>query len=68
MKECFASLNLKVYDNKTKTELLNYNIPQIRVLVALSDSEQQAKATCARELMKRVNVQLPQSLKQLNVN
>ena len=68
MKECFASLNLKVYDNKTKTELLNYNIPQIRVLVALSDSEQQAKAICARELMKRVNVQLPQSLKQLNVN
>lgn len=68
MRECFASLNLKVYDNKTKTELLNYNLPQIRVLVAASDSQQQAKAVCARELMKRVNVQLPQALKQLNIN
>ena len=68
MIECFASLNLKVYDNKTKTELLNYNIPQLRVLVPMSDSEQQAKAVCARELMKRANVQLPQALKQMNIN
>lgn len=68
MKECFASLNLKVYDNKTRVEILNYNIPQIRVLVPVSNSSLQAKAVCARELMKRANVQLPQELKKMNVN
>ena len=68
MRECFTSLNLKVYDNKSKTELLNYNIPQIRVLVAQSDSSEKRKAVCARELMKRANLQLPLALKQLNIN
>ena len=68
MKECFASLNLKIYDNKTRVEILNYNLPQIRVLVPASDSAQRSKAVCARELMKRANVQLPQELKKMNVN
>ena len=68
MKECFASLNLKVYENKTRRELMNYNVPQVRVLVPASNSVQQAKATCVRELMKRVNVQLPQALKKLSIN
>ena len=68
MKECFASLNLKVYENKTRRELMNYNVPQVRVLVPASNSVQQAKAMCVRELMKRVNVQLPQALKKLSIN
>lgn len=68
MKECFTSLNLKIYDNKTRTEILNYNLPQIRVLVPENNSIQQAKAMCARELSKRINVQLPQELKKMNVN
>ena len=68
MKECFASLNLRIYDNKTRVEILNYNLPQIRVLVPANNSVQQAKAVCARELMKRANVQLPQALKKMNVN
>ena len=68
MKECFASLNLRIYDNKTRIEILNYNLPQIRVLVPASNSIQQAKAVCARELMKRANVQLPQELKKMNIN
>lgn len=68
MKECFASLNLKIYDNKTRVEIMNYNLPQIRVLVPASNSVQQAKAVCTRELMKRANVQLPQALKKMNIN
>lgn len=68
MNECFASLSLRIYDNHSQKELLNYNVPQVRVLVPVSNSEQQAKATCVRELMKRANVQLPQSLKKLNIN
>jgi hypothetical protein len=62
MKECFTSLTLRIYDNKTRVEVMNYNLPQIRLLVPASNSVQQAKAMCARELMKRVNVQLPQAL------
>ena len=68
MNECYASLNLKIYDNLGQKELLNYNVPQVRVLVPTNKSEDQAMAMCTRELMKRVNVQLPQALKKLNVN
>ena len=68
MKECFTSLTLRIYDNKTRVEVMNYNLPQIRLLVPASNSVQQAKAMCARELMKRVNVQLPQALKKMNIN
>lgn len=68
MKEHFTSLSLKFYDNLNQKELLNYNVPQIRLLVPVNKSEQQAIAMCARELMKRVNVQLPQVLKKLNIN
>lgn len=68
MKECFTSLTLRVYDNKTRVEVMNYNLPQIRLLVPASNSVQQAKAMCARELMKRANVQLPQALKKMNIN
>jgi hypothetical protein len=68
MNECYASLNLKIYDNLGQKELLNYNVPQVRVLVPTNKSEDQAMAMCTRELMKRVNVQLPQALKKLNIN
>ena len=68
MNECFASLTLKIYDNLGQKELLNLNVPQVRVLVPANKSEQQAAAMCVREVMKRVNVQLPQALKKLNIN
>lgn len=68
MNECYVSLTLKIYDNLNQKELLNYNVPQIRVLVPVTRSEQQAMGMCTRELMKRVNVQLPQALKKLNIN
>lgn len=68
MKEHFASLSLKIYDNKTRVELLNYTVPQVRVLAPANNSQQQAKAACVRELMKRANVQLPQTLKKMNIN
>ena len=68
MNECFVSLNLKIYDNLGQKELLNYNVPPVRVLVPANKSEGQTLSTCTRELMKRVNVQLPQALKKLNIN
>lgn len=68
MTEYFTTLTLRIYDNKNQMELLNYNVPQVRVLIAADKSAEQAEANCARELMKRVNVQLPQFLKKLNIN
>jgi hypothetical protein len=68
MNECFAALTLKIYDNHSQKELLNYNVPQVRVLVPVDKSEQQTMAILSRELMKRVNAQLPQALKKLNIN
>lgn len=68
MNECFASLNLKIYDNAKQTQLLEYNVPQVKVLVPAHNSEQQAKAMCTRELMKRVKIELPKQLKKLNIN
>ena len=68
MTECFASMNMRVFDNKTRAELFNYNVPQIRVLAPANNSVQQKKAMCVREIMKRVNVQLPQALKKMSVN
>ena len=68
MKERFASLTLKIYDNINKKELMNYTVPQVRVLVPADRSEAQAAAMCAREIMKRAEVQIPAALKKLNIN
>lgn len=68
MNECFASMNLKIYDNIRQTQLLDYNVAPVRVLVPTDKSEQQTSAMCTRELMKRVRVDLPKELKKLNIN
>ena len=68
MNECFASLTLKVYDNIKQTQLVEYSVTQVKVLVPADKSEAQAKAMCTRELMKRVNAGLPKELKKMNIN
>lgn len=68
MNECLASLTLRVYDNIRQTQLLDYNVTQIKVLVPADKTEAQAKAMCSREVMKRVNAELPKMLKKMNVN
>ena len=68
MVEHFTSLNVRIYDNVNAKEVLNYNIPQLKVLVPAGYSKEQTEAMCARELMKRADVQLPQALKGLNIN
>lgn len=67
MNECFSSLTLKIFDNAAQQELLNYTTSQVRTLVPVSKSEIQTKAACARELMKKVNKELPKVIKQLNI-
>ncbi|MGM9735651.1 MAG: LPP20 family lipoprotein [Candidatus Cryptobacteroides sp.] len=68
MNECLASLTLRIYDNVRQTQLLDYNVSQIKVLVPADKSEVQAKAMCSREVLKRVNAELPKTLRKLNIN
>ena len=68
MNECYASLSLRIFDNVNQTQLADYQLNSIKVLVPADKSEAQAKAMCTRELMKRVNIELPKVLKKLNIN
>lgn len=68
MNECFCSLELKIHNNHEQTQLLDFSVSDVRVLVPADRSEAQTKAACTRELMKRVNARLPKELKKLNVN
>ena len=68
MNECYASLSLRIFDNINQTQLADYQVNSIKVLVPADKSETQAKAMCTRELMKRVNIELPKVLKKLNIN
>ena len=68
MNECYASLSLRIFDNINQTQLADYQVNSIKVLVPADKTEAQAKAMCTRELMKRVNIELPKVLKKLNIN
>ncbi len=68
LNECFCTLTVDIYNNKTQSMLLKYVIPELRVLVPTDQSATQAKATCARELVKRLNKEFPSELKKFNVN
>lgn len=68
LNEYYCSLKLEIYDNESKTLLLNYSIPEQRVLVPVNQTSTQAKMTCARELTKIIKRELPQELKNMNIN
>ena len=63
---CLCSLELKFYNNATEQLLLDYNLQNVRVLVPASKSAEQGLAMCVREVMKRVNRELPAKLKKIN--
>ncbi len=66
--ECFCTLTIKISDNKTKKQLLQYSIPKERVLVPTTQSVPQAMQSCARTLVLRSKKELPIVLKKLNLN
>ncbi len=68
MNECFCSLKLEIYNNKSQSMLLSYSISDMRVLVPTSQSASQAKTACARELTMRAKRELPEELKSLKFN
>lgn len=62
LNECYVSLLMRFYDNKTQTLLSTYNVEQLRVLSPEKNSVEQTMAQCTRELMKRVKRELPKKL------
>lgn len=67
LNECFCTLNIKIYNNKTQGLLSEYSVPNLRILVPVNKSSEQASSMCARELMKQFNNRLPLVLKNLKL-
>ncbi len=65
---CLCSVELKIYNNKSEQLLLNYTVNQFKVLLPVHKTAEETMATCVREVMKRVNRELPSRLKKLNLN
>ena len=53
---------MKFYDNKNQQLLYTYDVQQLRVLSPEKNSIEQTMAQCTRELMKRVQKELPKKL------
>lgn len=68
MNTCLCSLQLKIYNNKTEQLLLDYTINQLKVLSPVHKTAEETIAMCVREMMKRVNRELPNKIKKLNLN
>lgn len=64
---CYCTLVLKIYDNKTQEQLLDYSANNVKVLIPINKSASQSISMCVREVMKRVNRELPKQLKTLNI-
>ena len=64
---CLCTLVLKFYNNSTQELLLDYSANDVKVLIPTNKSAAQGIAMCVREMMKRVNRDLPRQLKTLNV-
>lgn len=68
LNECYCTLVLKIYNNRTQEQLMNYTADRVKVLVPTNKSVEQTSAMCVREVMKRVNRELPKQIKSLNLN
>lgn len=68
MNSCYCSLVIKIYDNNTHALLVNYSVNSAKVLSPVHYSAGETISMCVREVMKRVNRELPGHIKKLNVN
>ena len=67
LNSCYCSLVLKIYDNSTRELLLEYSVNRVKVLAPIHRSAESTIATCVREVMKRVNRELPDRLGKVKV-
>lgn len=59
---CYCTLILKIFDNNNGTTLLDYSANNVKVLVPVHKSAEGTIAMAVREVMKRVNRELPKML------
>lgn len=64
---CYCTLVVKIYNNQTEQLLLDYSVNQVKVLSPVHKNAEETVAMCIREVMKRVNRELPNRLKKLNL-
>lgn len=62
LNENYVNLQIKFYDNKNLQLLYTYDVQQLRVLSPEKNSVEQTMAQCARELLKRLQKELPKKL------
>ena len=65
---CYCSLTLKIYDNRTTDMLLDYSLNRVKVLTPIDKSYESTVAQGIREVMKRVNRELPGMLTKIKLN
>ena len=64
---CYCTFVLKFYINKMEQLLLDYSVNQVKVLSPVHKSAEETIAMCIREVMKRVNRELPNRLKKMSL-
>ena len=62
LNESYVNLEIKFFDNSNQHLLYTYSIQQLRVLTPEKNSIEQTMAQCTREVMKRVQKELPRKL------
>lgn len=65
---CYCTLTLKIYDNITSDLLLDYSVNRVKVLTPVHKSAESTIAQGVREVMKRVNRELPKMLTKIKIN
>lgn len=65
---CYCTLVLKIYNNKTEQLLLDYSVNRVKVMVPVHKTAEETISACVREVMKRVQRELPNRLKKLSFN
>ena len=63
----YCTFVLKFYNNKMEQLLLDYSVNQVKVLSPVHKSAEETIAMCIREVMKRVNRELPNRLKKMSL-
>lgn len=64
----YSGVGIKIADNGTGAEVLNYDLADVKTLLSEKTAPASARSAAVRELVKRINRDLPRQLKNLNIS
>lgn len=64
----YSGVGIKMADNGTGAEVLNYDLSDVKTLLSEKTALASARSASIRELLKRINRELPSQLKNLNIS